>query len=99
MTIERFRFDLNAKRSDCAKGSGKSTVTLFDDHIVGCTLENGGPCDSHQVSFSDINRPIYVDQNGNAYSSSSAQNNSNVAAYQFPSGMTATCAMVRARLP
>jgi hypothetical protein len=97
--VSRFRFDLNATRADCAKGSGKSTVTLFDNHIIGCNIVNGGACNSDQVSFGDVNRPIYVDRNGNAYSSTSAPNNSDVSAYQFPSGTTATCAMVRAALP
>ncbi len=98
--VSRNRFALNGTRmNDCSKGSGHATVTMFDNHVVGCHVSGGSDCNDMQVGFLDTNRPIYVDSAGNAFSSSSPANNGTVDVYQFPQGTTPTCAMVRTQLP
>jgi hypothetical protein len=97
--VSRNRFSLSGMRmNDCSKGSGKASITLFDNHAVGCHISGGGECNDMQAGFVDTNRPVYVDASGNAFGSSSS-NNGTVDVYQFPQGTTPTCAMVRSMLP
>ncbi len=96
---QRARFSLSLTRAGhCSSANGTATITLFDDHVVGCHVLGGADCSSAQVSFLDMNRVVYVDANGNAFSSSSPTNGT-ASAYQFPQGSTPTCAAVRAALP
>jgi hypothetical protein len=99
--VSRNRFSLSGMRkTDCSKGSGTASITLFDNHVVGCRIKGGTACNDAQVGFVDTNRPVYVDASGNAFSSSSPANNGTVDVYQFPTSTTApTCAMVRSMLP
>ena len=60
-------------------------MSKFDNHVVGCLVEGGGPCTATQTEFVDANRVIYTVES---------------ATYEMtavPSG--ATCADVRAALP
>jgi hypothetical protein len=98
--VSRNKFSLSGMRmNDCSKGSGNASITLFDNHVVGCHIMGGSGCNDAQVGFVDTNRPVYVDASGNAFSSSSPANNGTVDVYQFPQGTTPTCAMVRTQLP
>ena len=97
--VSRNRFSLAGVRTDCQKGSGKASITLFDNHVVGCHIAGGSACTSAQVQFLDQSRPVYADSMNNAFSSSSPPNNGTVDVYQFPQGTTPTCAMVRTMLP
>jgi hypothetical protein len=98
--VSRQRFALSGIRTDCQKGSGKASITLFDNHVVGCHVAGGGECTSAQAQFLDQNRPVYTDAMNNAFSESSPPNNGTVDVYQFNADAgVPTCAMVRTQLP
>jgi hypothetical protein len=80
--VSRNELQLTGTRmTDCNHGGGSVSVTLFDNHVVGChataTSTNGdlsftgpaGPCDSGQTAFVDQNRPIYGTASGPASTS------------------------------
>ena len=71
--------------SSCTDLSGAAKITLFDSHVVGCHVGNGGECSANQADFVDQNRTIY--KIGTA----------TFTARQVPE--TASCADVRAALP
>jgi hypothetical protein len=97
--VSRNRFALSGIRTNCQQGKGKASITLFDNHVVGCHVVGGGECTSAQVQFLDQNRPVYADSSNNAFSSTSPANNGTVDVYQFNQGTTPTCADVRTMLP
>ncbi|MGH7735152.1 MAG: hypothetical protein ACREOE_16060, partial [Gemmatimonadales bacterium] len=96
--VSRQQFALSGIRTDCTKGSGTASITLFDNHVVGCHLKSGSACASADVQFLDQNRPIYADKNNKAFGPTSGTNGT-VDVYQFPQGMTPKCSDVRAKLP
>jgi hypothetical protein len=57
----RYSVALSALRmTDCTHASGTATVTLFDNHVIGCHVYNpAAVCMSPAVSFLDQNRPAY----------------------------------------
>jgi hypothetical protein len=59
--VSRNLIALSAMRmTDCTHGSGTATLSLFDNHVVGCHIANpAAPCTSDQISFLDSNRTIY----------------------------------------
>lgn len=82
---------------DCTHGTGTAQITLFDNHVVGCTTVcpsglpgcNTGttpqPCTSAQVQFLDDNRTIYgYDQNAGDTASPSHAIMGTVATVQLP---------------
>jgi hypothetical protein len=92
--VSRQQFSLSGIRSDCQQGMGTASVTLFDNHVVGCHLKSGSACATADVQFLDQNRPVYADANNKAFGPTSS-NNGTVKVYQFPQGMTPTCNDVR----
>jgi hypothetical protein len=98
--VSRQRFALSGVRTNCQSGSGTASITLFDNHVVGCHVSGGGACTSAQVQFLDQSRPVYADSNNNAFSESSPPNNGTVEVYQFSEEAgVPTCADVRTALP
>ncbi len=59
-TMSRTALSVTSTQLDCATGSGTATVTLFDNHVVGCHLTTGSACNSTQTSFLDTNRVVYT---------------------------------------
>jgi hypothetical protein len=80
---------LAGKFDSCEQQSGMATVPLFDSHVVGCHINNGGECTNNgansQTDFVDTSRTIY--KPGAATFTSK----------HIPDG--ASCADVRAALP
>ncbi len=62
--VSRNQIALTGMRmNSCTDGSGSATVSLFDNHVVGCHIASpAGACTSDQVSFLDDNRTIYGPQ-------------------------------------
>ncbi len=59
-TVSRTELSVTTTRLDCMNGSGTATVSLFDNHVIGCHLSgDAGACDSAQTSFLDSNRVVY----------------------------------------
>ncbi len=96
--VSRNQLALSGMRmSSCTGGSGTASITLFDNHVVGCHSTAGagqpaGPCTSAQVSFLDQNRTIYG-PDATHVASMSTPISGTVTVEQLPS--SATCAMVR----
>jgi hypothetical protein len=92
--VTRNQLALSGMRmNSCTEGSGSATVSLFDNHVVGCHVSSpAAECTSAQVSFLDQNRTIYG-PNANNVASSSAPITGTVTIRQMSS--TATCAEVR----
>ena len=102
--VTRNQIALSGMRmSSCTQGSGSATISLFDNHVVGChatayTPVGGSqmpaaPCTSAQVSFLDQNRTIYG-PNATSVASTSSPITGTVTIQQMAPG--ATCADVRA---
>jgi len=93
----RNEFQATGMRMDsCTQGTGTVTVTLFENHVIGCHINNPArACTSDEVSFLDQNRTIY---GPTASSVASASNpivgTAKVAQFAYD----ATCADVRAAL-
>jgi hypothetical protein len=83
--VSRQGMTLKGKRTSCDAHSGTANVTAFDNHVVGCHIEDGEECDSKQTDF--------VDQNRMRYMVSSATYEAKVVAEDT------SCADVRAALP
>jgi len=92
---------------DCTHGTGTASITLFDNHVVGCKTVcptglagcNTGmteqACTSDQVGFLDSNRTIYgYDMNAGDVISSAHAVTGQVATVQLAGG--ANCAAARA---
>ena len=106
--VLRIEIAISGKSTDCVngKGTGTATVTLFDNHVVGCHATNPtgqnfgppGPCTSAQVSFLDQDRTIYgYDQApGASITKATAVTTSDVSVLRLPA--TSTCADVRSAL-
>lgn len=107
--VSRNQIALSGMRmNDCNHGSGTSSITSFDNHVVGChslststdgdkTFSGGaGTCDSSQVSFLDDNRTIYTAANGMAATPSNAIAGTVTVANL---SATATCADALSMLP
>jgi hypothetical protein len=59
------------RKTDCNQGTGTATITLFDNHVVGCHIASpAAACTSAQVSFLDQNRTIYGPNANNVASQS-----------------------------
>jgi hypothetical protein len=107
--VSRNEIAISGKSTDCVngKGTGTATITLFDNHVVGCHATNPmgqnfgtpGPCTSSQVSFLDLNRTIYgYDMTmGDSISKAHPVTTTNVSVVRLPA--TAKCSDVRAALP
>jgi hypothetical protein len=93
--------------TDCTHGTGTATISLFDNHVVGCTTvcpsgllgcstgTTPQKCTSAQISFLDQNRTIYgYDQNMGDVISSSHTVTGMVQTVQLPTG--SNCAAARA---
>ena len=101
----RTQMAFSATMTSCTTGSGTATITLFDNHVVGChstatTADGGssytgppGPCSSPQVGFLDQNRTIYGPSTSSV-ASESAPISGTVSVQQLSAN--ATCAEVRA---
>jgi hypothetical protein len=84
--VSRNQLSINGMRmSDCTQGTGTATVSLFENHVIGCHISGGSTCTSAQVSFLDQNRTIYAVGSG--------------ATVKIKQIMTGTCAEARAMLP
>jgi len=78
--VSRNQIALTGMRmNSCTQGSGTASITLFDNHVVGCHATastdgptTAGPCTDSEVGFLDGNRTIYGASNGNAASTSNA---------------------------
>jgi hypothetical protein len=97
--VSRLRFAFNAVLSTCSQGAGTASITLYDNHVVGCHISGGAACTSAQVQFLDQNRQDFTDANNYAFSASSPAKNGSVGVYRFAQGLTPTCADVRSMLP
>jgi len=76
---------LHGHLTTCDDISGTANVTMFDNHVVGCHVFNGGECDATQADFVDTSRTIYT------------PTGATFTAKKLADG--ATCAAVRAALP
>jgi hypothetical protein len=92
--VSRNQIALSGMRmSSCTEGSGTSTISLFDNHVVGCHVASpAAACTSAQVSFLDQNRTIYGPNANNVASSSSPIMGTVTIRQMSP---TATCDEVR----
>jgi hypothetical protein len=95
---------LSATRmTSCTEASGSATISLFDNHVVGCHIQGGSVCDTNQVSFLDSNRTVYGPQpvpsgcKNPCVANSQQPITGTVKIKQLPNN--ATCADVRAQLP
>jgi hypothetical protein len=106
--VSRNEIAISGMDTDCVtgKGTGTATITLFDNHVVGCHVTNPsgqnfgtpGPCTSSQVSFLDDNRTIYgYDQTMGDTISKSHPVTGTATVARLAS--TATCADARGALP
>jgi hypothetical protein len=84
--VSRNQLSITGMRmSDCNHGTGTATITLFDNHVVGCHVASpAAACTSAQVSFLDQNRTIY------------GPNANNVASQSMPIMGTATISQLAA---
>jgi cysteine-rich repeat protein len=57
--VTRVVMQLEGTRTSCTAASGTAAVYCFDNHIVGCRLQDGSACDAAQAQFIDDNRTIY----------------------------------------
>jgi hypothetical protein len=91
--VSRNLIALSAMRmTDCTHGSGSATLSLFDNHVVGCHIATpSGPCTSDQVSFLDSNRTVYGPTAGSV-ATTSAPLKGTVKLTELPAG--STCASV-----
>jgi hypothetical protein len=87
--VSRNLIALDAKRTtDCAHGSGTATISLFDNHVVGCHIAKpAGACTSDQVSFLDTNRTVYG-PTASSVATSSAPLKGTVTLTELPPGST-----------
>jgi hypothetical protein len=76
---------LHGSLTTCEDLSGTANVTMFDNHVVGCHVQNGGDCNPTQADFVDSSRTIYT------------PTGATFTAKKLADG--ATCAAVRAALP
>jgi hypothetical protein len=83
--VSRQAMTLKGKRTACDAHSGTANVSAFDNHVVGCHIEDGEECNADQADFVDQNRMRYM-------VSSATYEAKTVAA-------DASCADVRAALP
>jgi hypothetical protein len=65
--------------------TGTATIKNFENHVIGCHVQNGGACNSDQISFVDSNRTVFK-LGGATFTSQRVD-------------ADATCADVRAALP
>jgi hypothetical protein len=93
--VSRNQLSITGMRmTDCNHGSGTATITLFDNHVVGCHIASpAAACTSAQVSFLDQNRTIYG-PNANDVASQSMPITGTATVQQLTAG--ATCADARA---
>ncbi|MGO9833840.1 MAG: hypothetical protein ACLP1X_06465 [Polyangiaceae bacterium] len=93
--VSRNQLSITGMRmTDCNHGSGTATITLFDNHVVGCHIASpAAVCTSAQVSFLDQNRTIYG-PNANDVASQSMPITGTATVQQLAAG--ATCADARA---
>jgi hypothetical protein len=92
------------RMTDCTHGTGTATVSLFDNHVVGCHATAGtitgtgnvsaGPCTSNMVSFIDQNRTVYTPHGSTSAASSSNPIMGTAKVTEIPSTMT--CAQIKA---
>ena len=98
------------RMGDCSHGSGTASITLFDNHVVGCMhgTENAhgvcsavtpGACAATEIAFLDDNRTKYgYDQTaGDAFSKSHPAANGKATIVALAAG--ATCSDVLAAVP
>jgi hypothetical protein len=52
--------ELNGAFTSCTEIEGDVTLTLFDQHVVGCRTVDGDTCNANQTDFVDVNRTIYT---------------------------------------
>lgn len=83
--VTRSVIELHGTRDTCTSARGSATVHVFNNHVVGCHVLDGGDCNADQVNFVDSNRVVY--QIGDA----------SYTMKRLEDG--ATCADVRAALP
>jgi hypothetical protein len=76
---------LKGKLTACDTITGTATVSMFDNHVVGCHVLNGGECNASQATFVDDSRTIYT------------PTGATFTAKKIPDG--SNCAAVRAALP
>jgi hypothetical protein len=91
--VSRNLIALSAMRmTDCSHGSGSATISLFDNHVVGCHIaQPAGPCSSDQVSFLDTNRTVYG-PTASSVASASAPLRGTVTLTELPQGSTCASA-------
>jgi len=58
--VTRVAGALEGTFSSCTEQSGKATLDLFDNHVVGCRTVDGEICATGQTDFVDSNRTIYA---------------------------------------
>jgi hypothetical protein len=62
--VSRNKIAQSGKWTSCQDVSGTATVTLFDNHVVGCRVHGGSTCTTNaantQADFLDQNRTVYV---------------------------------------
>ncbi len=62
--VSRNEIALNGTWSSCSEQSGTASVSLFDNHVVGCHLSGGSTCTTgstgSQAGFLDSNRTVYT---------------------------------------
>ncbi len=93
--------------TDCTHGSGTAKISLFDNHVIGCTTvcptglvgcttgTTPQKCSSDQVGFLDANRTIYgYDQTAGHTATPSHPIMGTVSTVQIAAG--SSCAVARA---
>jgi hypothetical protein len=76
---------LSGTRDTCDTVTGTALMEKFDNHVVGCRIQNGGDCMPAEANFVDTNRTVFV------------IGTATYKAMTLPAG--ATCADARAALP
>ena len=90
------------RMTSCTDGSGSATITLFDNHVVGCHVSGGGDCTSTQAQFLDTNRTKYTTKGSETAANPKPISASNPAMGTFTLKQipdTSTCADARTMIP
>jgi hypothetical protein len=62
--VSRNRVAIKGAWTSCSELSGTATVSLFDNHVVGCRISDGSACTTDaantQADFIDQNRTVYT---------------------------------------
>lgn len=62
--VSRNRIGFSGKWTSCTDLSGTATVTIFENHVVGCRVHDGSACTTSaansQADFIDQNRTVYT---------------------------------------